>query len=104
MTTKIRDIDVIKTWCLSGTLNFTRYFFKKRFGRKFVVGEHHEKIAAVLDRVLSGELKRVMINIAPRYGKTEIAVKSFVSMGLGLNPKAKFVTFAAPATTNVPRL
>lgn len=91
MTTKIRDIDVIKTWCLSGTLNFTRYFFKKRFGRKFVVGEHHEKIAAVLDRVLSGELKRVMINIAPRYGKTEIAVKSFVSMGLGLNPKAKFI-------------
>lgn len=86
-----RDIDIIKTWCLSGTLKFTRYFFKKKFNRKFVVGQHHEKIADILDRVLSGELKKVIINIAPRYGKTEIAVKSFIAMGLGLNPRAKFI-------------
>lgn len=87
----IRDIDVIKTWCLSTTLNFTRYFFKARFNRKFVVGGHHIKIAEVLDRVLSGKTKKVIINIAPRYGKTEIAVKNFIAEGLGLNPKAKFI-------------
>lgn len=87
----IRDIDVIKTWCLSTTLNFTRYFFKARFNRKFVVGGHHIKIAEVLDRVLSGNTKKVIINIAPRYGKTEIAVKNFIAEGLGLNPKAKFI-------------
>lgn len=91
MSTKIRDIDVLKTWCLSSTLNFTRYIFKNRFNRKFIVGDHHEKIASVLDRVLSGELKRVMINISPRYGKTEVAVKSFIAEGLALNPKAKFI-------------
>lgn len=91
MNVEIRDIDVLKTWCLTKTLNFTRYFFKARFNRKFIVGDHHEKISSVLDRVLSGELKKVIINIAPRYGKTEVAVKNFIAEGLGLNPKAKFI-------------
>jgi predicted phage terminase large subunit-like protein len=91
MGVKIRDIDVIKTWCLQTTLNFTRYFFKAKYNRKFVIGQHHEKIAAILDLVLAGKLKKVIINIAPRYGKTEIAVKNFIAVGLGLNPKAKFI-------------
>lgn len=87
----IRDIDVLKTWCLSKTLNFTRYFFKHRFNKKFIVGSQHEQIADVLDKVLKGELKKVIINIAPRYGKTELAVKAFIAAGLAINPKSKFI-------------
>jgi predicted phage terminase large subunit-like protein len=87
----IRDIDLTKTWCLSGLLNFTCFFFKKRFKRKFVIGDHHRKIATILDNVYSGKETRVCINIAPRYGKTELAVKNFIAMGLALNPKAKFI-------------
>jgi len=87
----VRDIDVLKTWCLSKTLNFTRYFFKQRFNKKFIVGSQHEQIADILDRVLSGELKKVIINIAPRYGKTELAVKAFIAEGLAINPKSKFI-------------
>ncbi len=87
----IRDIDVIKTFTLQSTLNFTRYFFKKLQKRRFVVGTHHIKIAQALDRVLRGETTRLIINIAPRYGKTELAVKNFIAMGLALNPKAKFI-------------
>jgi predicted phage terminase large subunit-like protein len=88
---EIRDIDVIKTWCLLALMNFTRYFFKKRFNRKFVIGDHLMKIAALLDKVFSGEITRLIINIAPRYGKTELSVKNFIAMGLALNPKAKFI-------------
>jgi len=65
----IRDIDVLKTWVLTSTLNFTRYFFKHNQNRKFVVGSHHEKISDALNRVLKGEVKRLIINVAPRYGK-----------------------------------
>ena len=86
-----RDIDLLKTWTLHSVLNFTRYFFKQMYKRKFVVGTHHVAIAAALNRVLSGETNRLIINIAPRYGKTELAVKNFIAMGLALNPKAKFV-------------
>ena len=86
-----RDIDLLKTWTLHSVLNFTRYFFKQKFKRKFVIGQHHVKIAKALDRVLAGECKRLIINIAPRYGKTELAVKNFIAMGLAINPKAKFI-------------
>jgi predicted phage terminase large subunit-like protein len=88
---EIRDIDVTKTWCLLSLLNFTRFFFKKRFNRKFVVGDHHRLIAALLDKVIFGKITRLIINIAPRYGKTELAVKNFIAMGLAINPKAKFI-------------
>lgn len=88
---ELRDIDIKKTWVLSSMLNFTRFFFKERYGRRFVVGEHHIKIANALDRVLRGQCTRLIINIAPRYGKTELAVKSFIACGMALNPEAKFI-------------
>lgn len=87
----VRDVDVQKTFCLSGLLRFTRFFFKERTKRKFAIGRHHRIIADALDRVLRGECKRLMINIAPRYSKTELAVKNFIAMGLALNPRARFI-------------
>lgn len=87
----IRDIDIIKTWVMQGTLNFTRYFFKCAYKRKFVVGQHHIAIANALDRVLKGETKRLIINMPPRYGKTELAVKHFIAEGMAINSRAKFI-------------
>ena len=77
--------------CKDSLLFFTRYFFKKRFNRKFIVNTHHQQIIDVLERVIKGELTRVIINIAPRYGKTEVAVKSMIAHCLALNPSAKFI-------------
>lgn len=91
MTTEIRDIDVMKTWCLQGTMNFTRFFFKERFNKKYQIGQHHYKICEALDGVIRGEITRLIINIGPRFGKTEIAVKSFMAYGLALNPASKFI-------------
>lgn len=86
-----RDIDAEKTWVLDSSLQFTRFFFKKRFKRKFVVGQHHVTITDVLDRIFNGELTRVIFNVAPRYGKTELITKNFIANGFALNPKAKFI-------------
>lgn len=86
-----RDIDIEKTWVLDSSLQFTRFFFKHRFKRKFVVGQHHVTITDVLDRVFRGELTRVIFNVAPRYGKTELITKNFIANGFALNPKAKFI-------------
>lgn len=90
-TLEIRDIDATKTWVLQSTLNFTRYFFKENYSKKFIIGEHHRKICEALDKVIKGEITRLIINIAPRYGKTEIAVKNFIAYGLALNAAAKFI-------------
>ncbi len=75
----------------SGTLRFTKHFYRKRFNRRYIVAKHHRIIADALDRVLRGECTRLMINIFPRSGKTEIAVKNFIALGLAVNPASKFI-------------
>lgn len=87
----IRDIDIDRTFCLSGTLNFTRYMFKHKTGMRFIVGPHHQKICEILDKVVRGYIKRLIINIAPRYGKTELVSKNFIAYGFALNPRSKFI-------------
>jgi predicted phage terminase large subunit-like protein len=87
----IEKLAVAKVKCLQNTLFFTRYFFKELNGRKFVIGRHHRIIAEALDRVFTGKTKNLIINVPPRYGKTEIAVKMAIAKGLALNPKAKFI-------------
>ncbi len=76
---------------MQNPLNFTRYFFKEKEKKKFIVGAHHRAVCDALDKVLRGEISKLIINIAPRYGKTEIAVKNFIAMGLALNPASKFI-------------
>jgi predicted phage terminase large subunit-like protein len=60
---------LVQATLMSSTLNFTKYFFKERFGRGFVVNSHHIAICDALDRVLRGECKKLAISIAPRFGK-----------------------------------
>lgn len=90
-TQNIEELFVSKYLCESSTLNFTRYFFKHRFAKKFVINEHHTKICNALDDVVNGKIKKLIINIAPRYGKTELAVKNFMAYGLAINPSSRFI-------------
>jgi len=83
--------ELIRLKLISSSLLFTKYFFKERFKRGFVVNHHHKTICDTLDKVFSGEIKRLAIAIAPRYGKTELAVKNFIAMGLAINPASKFI-------------
>lgn len=87
----IKKLKVAKYKCMESLLFHTRYFFKANHKRKFIVSHHHEVICDALEKVLTGEITRLIINIAPRYGKTELAVKNFISHGLSLNPAAKFI-------------
>lgn len=87
----IKLLKVAKVKCLQSFFFFTRYFFKSRFKKKFVVGDHHIKVSETLEKVYKGEITRLIINIAPRYSKTELAVINFIANGLALNPSAKFI-------------
>lgn len=82
---------VARIQCLQSLLYHTRFFFQQQYGRKFIVNDHHKIITEALERVLRGRLTRLIINVAPRYTKTELAVKNFISHGLALNPSAKFI-------------
>lgn len=75
----------------SSHIHFTRYFFKEREVNKFILGNHHAIICETLDKVFSGEIKRLVINVPPGYTKTELAVIHFIARGLAINPRAKFI-------------
>lgn len=86
-----KELKVARVMCLDDVLMHTRYFYKRIFKRKFVVNSHHEKVCGVLNMVLAGLLTKVIINIGPRYSKTELAVKNFVSSAFAHNPKSIFI-------------
>lgn len=80
-----------KTKCQEDHLAFTRYFFKHRQNNKFIVNWHHRLIADVLQDVIEGKRKNVVINVAPGGTKTELVVINFIARGLALNPRARFL-------------
>lgn len=82
---------IIKQKCEDSLLFFTRYIFKENTGNKFQVAKFHETLADTLHKVHKGEIKRLIINIPPRYGKTELAVKMYIAWSLAKNPSAKFI-------------
>ena len=86
----INDV-YLKRKCESNLLFFTRYIYKENHRRNFIVAPHLIKICNYLERVVSGEIKRLIINIPPRYGKTELAVKCFIAWSLAKNPQSKFI-------------
>ena len=83
--------DVKRTWCLKSVLNFSAYMFREKNGAPFVMGHHHAEICKALDKVVSGQTKRLIINIAPRYSKTELVSKLFIAYGFALNPRSRFL-------------
>lgn len=71
-------------------LAFTRWMFKARKGSKWELGAHHHLLNAALMRVYSGAIKRLIINIPPRYSKTEL-VANFIAWSLGQYPDSEFI-------------
>ncbi|TRC34457.1 terminase, partial [Mannheimia haemolytica] len=70
---------------------FTRYMFQQKRGYQWLQALHHELICAALMRVFRGECKRLIINIPPRYSKTEIAIVNFVAWCFGQVPDCEFI-------------
>lgn len=46
---------------------------------RYITGRHHELLAQKLHELLDGKTKRVIVNMGPRHGKTELASKKFAA-------------------------
>jgi predicted phage terminase large subunit-like protein len=57
----------------------------------FKEGAHHRKLAKIFADVASGKKKRVIINIAPRMGKSEFSSYLFPAWFLGQYPEKKII-------------
>tara|TARA_Y100000004_G_scaffold46437_1_gene50953 strand:+ start:318 stop:1784 length:1467 start_codon:yes stop_codon:yes gene_type:complete len=85
------DKGILRELLINNHVAFTRYFFKQRKRQKLIMNSHHYVIGKALDRVFSGEITRLIVNIAPRYTKTEEVVISFIARGFAMNPSAEFI-------------
>lgn len=70
---------------------FVRYMFKARRGYRWAHNWHHQVVCDALMRVYRGECTRLIINIPPRYSKTELAVVCWMAWCLGHYPDAEFI-------------
>ena len=60
-------------------------------GSPLIDAPHHKPLCDVLDRVIAGEIDRLIIDIPPGYGKTLNSVWALVSRGFAVNPGARFI-------------
>ncbi len=67
-------------------LDFTRYT-----NPAYVAASHHELIVEKLEAVERGEIKRLMITMPPRHGKSELASRRFPAWYLGRNPTKQII-------------
>lgn len=77
-------------------LTFTQEFYYLRTGRRFELSEpigresHYITICKALIRVMKGETNRLIINVPPRYGKTELVIH-FVAWALAQFADSNFL-------------
>ena len=82
---RLAQIEQVES-CQQDYLSFVRTMWPE-----FIAGRHHKIMAEKLERVASGELKRLIINMPPRHTKSEFASIYFPSWMMGLQPNLKIM-------------
>ena len=70
----------------SDFLTFVKYIWPD-----FIEGNHHQTISDKFNRLKSGELKRLIINMPPRHTKSEFASYFLPAWMIGNDPKLKII-------------
>ena len=65
--------------------------FVKCVWPEFIEGSHHRLVAEKFNKLATGELKRLIINMPPRHTKSEFASYLLPSWMVGRNPKLKII-------------
>ena len=65
--------------------------FVKQIWPEFIEGEHHKVIADKFNKLASGEIKRLIVNMPPRHTKSEFASTLLPAWMIGNTPKLKII-------------
>lgn len=93
MTINIEDPEAfIQAACRRSFLAFTRRAWREiESGQDIIMNWHLDAIAHRLDMIANGTSKRLIINVPPRSGKSNLASVLWVAWRLGQDPKLNFV-------------
>ena len=75
--------------------------FIKKVWPAFIEGRHHKLMAEAFERVVNGDLKRLIINMPPRHTKSEFASYLLPAWFLGQAPDKKIIQTAHTAELSV---
>ena len=79
-------------------LSFARLMMPKQDAHEdpdqseYQTARHHRVIAAALEEVEQGRIKRLIINCPPRHGKSQLASRMFPAWFIGKNPEKSVIT------------
>ena len=86
-----KEIELHRQLLSSSVSNFTKKMFSYLNNDELLIGKHHKIIFDALNRIVSGENNRLIINVPPRYGKTLLVSQMFLAYGLAINPKSRYI-------------
>lgn len=69
---------------------FCRIMFQATYGRKWLESRMHPIIYRILTQVYDGEIKKLIVNMPPRYGKTFAIVVLWVAWSLARSSHSRF--------------
>ena len=72
-------------------LKMTFLSFVKCVWPDFVEGSHHRHIADKFNKLATGEISRLIVNMPPRHTKSEFASYLLPAWMVGRNPKLKII-------------
>jgi len=91
---KRRTLELLKTYDsqMTQTLSKESFLdFVKHVYPGYKVGPHHLKLAQIFEDIANGKKKRVIVNIAPRHGKSELISYLAPAWFLGKHPQKKVI-------------
>jgi len=72
--------------------------FTKHTKPDYDINWHHENLAELLDKLERKEIKRLMVFMPPRHGKSELVSRRFPAYILGRNPDASIISTSYSAS------
>lgn len=88
--TAARDV-VVKSLCEQDFSFFIRYVFKDFYKTQWINNWHHDEIINLIMQIEAREVPNAVVNIPPRYGKTELCVVLWICWTMIRNPAAQFI-------------
>ena len=85
LTERLEEIKKVER-CQTGFMDFVKDQWPS-----FIGGAHHKKMADAFDRIATGKIKRLIINMPPRHTKSEFASHYFPAYLVGRNPSLKIL-------------
>jgi predicted phage terminase large subunit-like protein len=91
---KRKALDLIKKWYADSTQEVGKDDFLTFIDHVYPgykVGPHHKRLAKIFEEIAEGKKKRVIVNIAPRHGKSEMISYLAPAWFLGKYPHKKII-------------